>query len=551
MRLVIPALLILSCAGASAAAEPQAEPLLGAAAVLEAATKPTPQAAKARGASLRPSASEVAAYAALPDRSAAGWLSLAARWDDPAGDDAATAGALLAALPPATTWPAVRGGLKTIAAKPGQAEPGAAGGLLGLMATALAGRPAGQEPGLQPAWSLLRAALVADPQGWLAATAALPDRMKDSNGWRLDQVTALALDHLDDPAALTAALEAQLASDTDDDDHRSFPDLVAVLGEDAAMPLLRRILEAKHGGLDLQGGATRKLAVRLITEGTVTPASAPWSLVAVDNARTLYPLLAERFPSTPDGEPDWHRDQALALHVAALLLAGDSATALTLAAAQPDGGAGALAHLPVVELAREAPEGLTDLLRDLLVADPARPLWSAYATLAGQLGRADELRRMVVDHGAAAERQGQLIALLLAADAVEPAVAAMRQRMLAPPAKPDPRRPWEDSAPATTTALDLLELGLLLEQPAWQEEACRALAGQAGAAVSDWSELPERRTLLLIAAGRPALAERLLAAELAAPAERRWGPPARPRILAGLVRLYACLLYTSPSPRDH
>lgn len=511
--LIVPTL--LACMFHLGAAE--AEPLKGAAAVLAAMAVPAPAAAPDPGA--RPTKAELDSFAALPARDAAGWLALAARWrGERMGMDAARGQELIAALPDPAAWPAVIDGLRAMADAAGDGDRAKR-------------RAAG--------WRLLAALLAGDRPGQAAALAAVP--VDEADEWTMREGRDALLDQEDDPEVLVRAVEERLAAvakaEANDRPQVTLPDLVSLIGEERAAVLVRTALRLPFEDLEVHGTRTRALAARLALELVAELKSPPWGLCRGPAALTLFPALETRFPQKP--ERAWERDRAVGAYLTQLIASGRTAEAVTrlLAAKEPEDLLNSLAW---DELGEQRPAELADTLRDLLKADPAKPLWSVYARLAGLLGRADELKAMIRDHGAAAAAQDQLVDLLLAADEVEPALAALRVRIAtAPPAKKDAdedSHAHRDRRPES--ALSLIRLGLVLERPELVDEACVALAALPVKADS-WGGPAAERTSLLLRAGRPALAERLLEAELRAPREERWGLRPQDPQLSALVRIYA------------
>lgn len=497
----------------------EAESFKGAEAILAAIATPAPAAPPAVDA--RPTKQEIAAFAARADRDAAGWLALAARWQgERMGIDAAASSELIAALPGPAAWPAVIAGLRAQADGAGDGEKARR-------------RAAG--------WRLLAALLAGDRAQQAAAVAAVP--ADEGDQWTLRQAREALLDEEDDPEALVRTVEAQIAlaaqAGAQSRLDLTLPDLVSLVGEERAAALLRSAFAVPFDEMKVHGTRTRALAARLAQAMVADLKSAPWDLCAGPAALELFPALEARFPAK--GNDSWRLNRALAAYLTQLIAGGRTADAVArlLAAKDPDDVIGSLAW---DDLAEKRPTELADTLRDLLKADPAKPLWSAYARLAGLLGRAAELRAMVRDHGAAAAAQGQLVDLLLAADEIEPAVIALRAGLAAAPpaAKPgddeDGAGPSRDRRPES--AERLIRLGLVLERPELVEEGCTALAGLPAKPAS-WGDASVERTALLLRAGRPVLAERLLEGELRAAPRQRWGVEPRAEQLAALVRLYA------------
>lgn len=517
-RYIVPALLFAVCAGA---AEPEA--LRGASAVLAELTKPAaPATAAAAG---RPTRSELLAFAARADRDAAGWLALAGRWHLAGGPDSAGADLLFAALPAPATWPALISGLQTMAAAPA--------------ANDRAKRRAA-------AWSLLAATLAGDRAAQRTALNSARETL-DDDPWTLRGADDALIDAEDDPQAVVQAVQKRLVAAVGEKEAQvTLPDLVALVGEERAAPVVRSALALTFGDFTVHGKRTSALAVREATARLATLAAPPWSLVDGPDSLALFEGLEKRFPATDKqrGGSDWRRRHAAAAYLTQLIAAGRIPEALARIEQAGEQANILLAGLPVDQLAEKRPAELCDILRGLLQKDPHRPLWRIYAQLAAQLGRGDELQAMIHDHSAAADTQQQLVDLLLAGDEIDGALSALRGQLQAPAAaktaddEDGDGDAYELKTSPAETALKLLTLGEVLDRPELVEEACAALARLPPTAGNEWSSGGTTRTLALQRTGHAVLAERLLAAELALPAANQWQGNAKPQILAALVRLY-------------
>ena len=530
--LIVP--LLLSTLSLTAA---EVEALRGAEAVLATKAQPVQAPNPAVAAASRPSKAEIQAYGAQPTPDAAGWLALAKRWHLKRTPEDSDLRGLFAVLPAPETWPEIISGLTTYAAGPAKDDNDAQ-------------RKAG--------WKLVAAALAGDPAQRREAVNAAREAMGEDDDWSLRQASDALVEAEDDPQAVLTAVQKRLVAAASEKDPRlDLPDLVALVGEDAAVPVIRSALTLAFSDLEVHGRRMRELAAREALARIETLKAAPWALVNGTAALTLFPALEAKFPAKPNkgrGQ-DWFRIQAEGAYLTQLIAAGRTADALERIAQAGKRADDLLASLPYRDLAEHRPKELTDALRDLLRKDPSRSLWRLYAQLAAQLGRSDELKAMVRDHGASAGRQHQLIDLLLAADEIEPAIAALRAQLAVPAAKPaaapvpaepqvgeiEPEDDGVEESKTEQTALRLLRLGNAFARPELVEEACAVLAKSAVRSVSQWSRESLERTQALLIAQRPALAERLLAAELVAPAANRWQGSAKPPVLAALVRLYVAV----------
>jgi tetratricopeptide (TPR) repeat protein len=478
-----------------------------------------------------PSQAELDAYAGQPTPDAAGWLALAKRWPAQRRFDATDITELFAVLPVPATWPELITGMQALAAGPGS-DP--------------------IESRRKAGWRLAAAVLAGDVAEQREAVAAARQAGREEEDWALQQARDALIETDDDPQAVLAATQRRLvAAVLEKEPSLNLPDLVALVGEDTALPVIRSALALPFSDLSVTGRQTREVAAREALARMATLKAAPWGLVQGPAALTLYPALVAKFPAQagPQRGQDWSRKQAEEAFLAQLIVAGRTREALDRIDQAGPRADELLSALPYRVLAEQSPQELTDALRDLLRQDPTRPLWTLYAQLAAKLGRSAELRALVSAQGGHAHTQHQLIDLLLAADEVEPALAALRAELVAPQAKPAPATP--DSGPQLSaeerataaanekakTALRLLRLGNALVRPDVVEEACTALTQIEASRLRNWGNDCTERTLALLAAQREALAERLLAAELSAPPLAPTQDAAKPGVLAALVRL--------------
>lgn len=496
---------------------------------------------------------QVEAYAALPQRDAAGWLALVRRlkpvdYSELMGEDGKPAArpansvALLTALPSAGEWPALIAGLRTFA-----------DGLPANQAQRAAG------------WRLVAATLANDSVAMHEAIDQARAASGRSRSWDVESAIDALTDREDDPQRVVQAVERRLlAAAKDHDASIDLPDLVALVGEERALPVIRSALALPLSQLEAKGRRTRALAVREALARIETLKTAPWGLIHDVDSVPLFEALEKRFAK--DLTEQGHRyqiDQAEAAYVTQLIATKRVADAVARLDRVKDRLPHLLQQLPMDELAEHRPQELCDLIRDLLRKEPERPLWTIYAQLAGQLGRADELQQMLHDHRASAARQHQLVDLLLAADEIDGAVDSLRATLadvLHPPAvAPVAAKPVVPGADVTDDesddddgaseskpdgdelALRLLTLGSVLKRPELVSEAVVALAALPAVAASSWDQSVTRRTLLLVANGQAALAERLLAAELTVKPKNKWDHSAGASALAGLVRLYGAV----------
>lgn len=292
----LPPLLLAVCLSVSASA---AEALRGAAAILdEVAAKSGALArqpgAPSPGAQLRGDMTNFAARAATlaPAAAAQEWLALADRFAKLSpqiqfrSEDESAAPPrypdLLAALPPPAAWGAL---VKAIAARPAPValkdvhEFG-----LRMLGAALGGD---------------HAALAAQ----VAAFDALAVNAQPRESQRMVQASRMIHDVLlalsDDARTILAGVERQIADAEGEPTYGqhtiNLPDLVGLLGEADATPLLERAIQSKAGVISIRGTATAALAGRLALK-LVGELSVPrWELVNSPDAVELYEALDKKF----------------------------------------------------------------------------------------------------------------------------------------------------------------------------------------------------------------------------------------------------------------
>ncbi len=507
----------------------EADPLRGAEAVLAAAAQATSVPATKPQANARPSESEVKTLADNPQRTAAAWLALAARWGGQRTEHSASAEHLVAALPPPSEWSALQVGLRELSAQPGN-------------------HPRAKRRAAS--WQLLGAALTTDLPTRLAALTNAKATLDDDDYILREADAYLLNSQKNRPDAVKILTQRLDKVATESSPSIEVPDLVTLVGEEQALPLVRRALELPFSDLEVRGNKTRALAVREALARLASLKSPPWSLIGGADSVALFEALEAKFPTPSNqgrrGGGNYQFQRAEALYVAQLTAAGRSAEAQARIEKAEAQGDNLLNRLPIRELADQRPEELANLLRNLLEKQPTRPLWHTYAQLAAQLGRAGELHRMIRTHGAAAARQHQLVNLLLAADDIEAVLTALRADLHPVPQVPAAGVENEDSidlnhdrSDPAHVALQLLTLGSVLaradfiaEAVSWYEKP------QAHSKENAYQSDPWTRTKLLFAAGRAGLAERLLMEELQRTNDHS-GERDNPQVLSSLVRLYA------------
>ena len=122
------------------------------------------------------------------------------------------------------------------------------------------------------------------------------------------KITELLLALSDDPKAILSGVEMQLRKLEREDAYGysavDLPDLVEIIGEAQATPVLERALKSKAQRLSIRGKATNalasKLALKLINELTVPR----WEQVNSPDAVELYEALEKKFVGTKPAAPE-------------------------------------------------------------------------------------------------------------------------------------------------------------------------------------------------------------------------------------------------------
>ena len=281
--------------------------------------------------------------------------------------------------------------------------------------------------------AVLTAKLAGDDEAAAAALASV----RETEG--LEDALAAARATLSDAEPL-AGFEAELEAAEDDPGSSwlSVPDLVSLAGEEAARPLLRRVLSAAglQGSWYSAGEATQRLARVLIAEDPASVRSIDWdvldSLDAVEawealarDGRLNEPaprpgfvarLLGAEDPGLGSGrERDVEGEsEAWAWYVGGLVAAGRVDDAREQLKRGPPAGEGFAAGTPYSLLAvlaqRGHAEAVADVLDGLLAEDPMLPLWRLYREAAVTANRSDRLieRLEAALAGTAGERAADL-----------------------------------------------------------------------------------------------------------------------------------------------
>ena len=291
------------------------------------------------------------------------------------------------------------------------------------------------------------------------------------------------------PEMVAAAFEAALKrTETGgerqygDFDSQQVPNLVELVGEEKARPLILRALLLKEPVSSFSGSKTRALAKTIALENIDKLTHPVWILVDDPSDTKLYEAIAAKFPkaSTPDEKR--LREYADRSYFRALAWQGRTDEAMKLLVASPDiaivGGC-----YPTANPAEA--QKLFPLLRDYVKSnEKGTKILDCMVTTGAQAGQSAEVVSFLKELAATKPEAGRALpAALLSSGQVDEAVALMRQEFSGTgldQAQPDPvdnsngivisRR---ESTP-DYIALKLVELGRLLKRPDWVNEGFAA-----------------------------------------------------------------------------
>jgi tetratricopeptide (TPR) repeat protein len=271
------------------------------------------------------------------------------------------------------------------------------------------------------------------------------------------------------------------------------PDLVTLVGRDAARPLLRRVLLLATSRVNFSPSKQTLALAREMALQSISDVKAPhWNLCDSLGAGDLFAAMEKRFPratgedvARPDPDAEYSIDDgyatASAYYMFDLILARNPDEASRRAALLDDDNI----YSGLTELSNEGrAEEISAFLSHLLAAHPELPLWDSYIRAAAEAGHSDEalaeLRSASLSANLAAAQRYEinrsLAAALLAAEKVDEGVSELRRTVAMPwPLKPAVLRRHPASRRIFPAATQLVRLGGLLSRPSLIDEATAAV----------------------------------------------------------------------------
>jgi tetratricopeptide (TPR) repeat protein len=408
----------------------------------------------------------------------------------------------------------------------------------------------------EAALSLLAHTLIADPAGQGRAVQALMNVKYPSFAPMVDLPSledALA-DQSDDPAAVAAAFRAKIAQQKRLVENASatggagyyggglsVPDLVTILGEKEAEPLLRDAVLLPGIQLTITGAETMDLARKVALQEVANMKAPHWELACSLDGAPLFEAFEKRFPDASLQANQANYDSARQYYFLHLIVSGDTDKAVAMADTL---GGGNSSWIPVDELDRAGYTGqVHDFLHDLLAKHPELPFWTDYISLSAKTGQTSQMLALIrsvanstgLSTPQRANAHKAFYLALLAADQIDEGIAELRKVISAA----GPSDQGEDSACEKNVAL--ARLGQLLGR---QDLLNEGIAGAKKHLLNDPSTTWDYETVgslaeLLTQIGRGPEAEELLAQIIPHIQGNGYGVTLeKRRCLAVLVRLY-------------
>jgi tetratricopeptide (TPR) repeat protein len=246
------------------------------------------------------------------------------------------------------------------------------------------------------------------------------------------------------------------------------PDLVGVVGEQQAEPLLLAAVTSSSEIMSIEGEATRALARRLALEHADQLAVAQWALVDSIDAVPLYEALERRFSngSSSSGASEFQRRDASIYYLLGSIVQGEQEKAERALAILAKGGSLYVPREAINALQRAGEnERLYAFLHAALEKHSDLQVWDVYLQQASFTGHSKDalalIQRLLKTKLSESQRHSlerYEAQALLANDRVDDAVTVMQKRIQ--------QLPKSDSdAGETELALQLARIGVVLNRP--------------------------------------------------------------------------------------
>jgi tetratricopeptide (TPR) repeat protein len=295
---------------------------------------------------------------------------------------------------------------------------------------------------IEASLKLVASTLITDPAGQRKALDAFLVA-PGSSGLFLGPVSAVdledeLLEQSDDPARVADAFRDRLALEkrmkpgagSSSEDAFRIPDLVTLVGEKEAEPLIKEALLLPKVEIRVDGADTEKLASRVALEQAANLSAPPWSLACSLDGGPLFEALEQHFPSEKSGRYNEARGYYL-LHLIA-----DHQTARAIAIASDQSTGQSALNLPIDEMDQAGyTQQVHDFVHDLLVAHPGLPLWDDYIQLAAKTGQTSRMLDLMgsieaksgLSDAQLKDLRAHYYLALLAADKTDEGVAELRK----------------------------------------------------------------------------------------------------------------------------
>ncbi len=483
--------------------------------------------------------------ALAPAEAAATWLAVYDEWlaeskDARAGHHELPFSELFNVLPAPAAWPEL---VRLIEARPveGNNEAQIRSLALRMLGHRLTNRTELLKQDVERALKLVETPKKAENKGGLGALIGRVFRGSDRQDyWKqnLQHQLAIVKEEFDPLSAIEQFRKELESQDSDKSGYVAVPDLVSLIGREAAIPLLEKALRLKNVSLRFSSHShfnrpenetvklARELARQLLKELTQPHWELCHSIDAIDlfEAFAAMPKPAEsrfRFRQDDEGASTWYVVGLIVHDRPKDVLKFMTESRDENADARQDSFARYLSHsiLPQLERAGHS-QKVRAFLVEALKTQPELPLWDIFVELSARLGQNQQMLTMV-DEALANEKLSPTTRrniervradALLSADRVDEGVAQSLTLLAAEAGGGDDR---QQGRSRLELALRVAEIGRLMERDEWLRQgtdiAEKLLSDQPQDGSGDIGELVG----LLIEVGQLARAERLIIGALA------------------------------------